>query len=229
MVKLNAQIEKEIYSLVEEGSKFLKIVVSSSDSIKGEELANISSWVTRLGQLIRHLYGENSQYFKSYSLALATQHFYSFHSNWNNHLSQMIGVAKAIKHDLESGLLTNFRMLIQADIFADFLEMGEYLLKEGYKDAATVIIGSVLEDGLRKLAQHNGISTINSSGKHLTIDPLNTELAKGDVYSKLEQKQITSWAHIRNSAAHGKFDEYTKEQVQMMLLFVQDFFAKHLR
>ena len=178
-------------------------------------------------KLIRRLYGEKSQHFESYSSALSTNNFYYLHSEWNAHFSQVVGVARAIKHDLDNGLLVQFKALVQADVFADFLEMGEYLLQEGYKDAAAVIIGSVLEDGLRKLAEANGIPLMQTSGKPMTIDPLNVELAKQDVYSKLVQKQITSWAHIRNKAAHGEFGEYNKEQVQMMLLFVQGFAAEH--
>jgi hypothetical protein len=42
----------------------------------------------------------------------------------------------------------------------------------------------------------------------------------------LVQKQITTWAHVRNKAAHGEYDEYTKDQVQMMLIFVQGFVAE---
>lgn len=106
--------------------------------------------------------------------------------------------------------------------------MGEYLLQEGYKDAAAVIIGSVLENGLRKLAKQNDVAVVTESGKQLTIDPLNTELAKREVYSKLTQKQITSWAHIRNKAAHGEFGEYNREDVQSMLSFVQTFISEHL-
>lgn len=228
MSKLDARIEKEVQSLVEAGTRFLSKAQSLSDSMAGDDLAELASWVTRLGQLIRRLYGENSQHFECYSSALATDNFYFLHSNWNAHLSQMVGVAKTIKHDLENGLLVDFKALVQADVFADFLEMGEYLLQEGYKDAAAVIIGSVLEDGLRKLAERSDVPIISESGKPLTIDPLNTELSKHDVYSKLVQKQITSWAHIRNKAAHGEFGEYNREQVQMMLLFVQNFASEHL-
>ena len=106
--------------------------------------------------------------------------------------------------------------------------MGEYLLNEGYKDASAVIVGAVLEDGLRKLCDKNGISTVNSSGRNLTIDPLNSELAKAEVYNKLTQKKITTWAHVRNKAAHGQYDEYNREQVEMMLLFVQGFSSDYL-
>jgi len=221
MSRLDTKIQTEVNDLANSGSSLLRTIQSSSNSIDGENLIAVTTWVTRLGQLIRRLYGEKSQHFESYSTALSTNYFYNLHSEWNSHFSQMVGVARAIKHDLDNGLLVHFKALVQADVFADFLEMGEYLLQEGYKDAAAVIIGSVLEDGLRK------IPLTQASGKPMTIEPLNVELAKQDVYSRLVQKQITSWAHIRNKAAHGEFGEYNKEQVKMMLLFVQSFAAEH--
>jgi hypothetical protein len=227
MSRLDTKIQTEVIDLANSGSSLLRTIQSLSNTIDGENLIAVTTWVTRLGQLIRRLYGEKSQHFESYSTALSTNYFYNLHSEWNSHFSQMVGVARAIKHDLDNGLLVHFKALVQADVFADFLEMGEYLLQEGYKDAAAVIIGSVLEDGLRKIAEANGIPLTQTSGKPMTIEPLNVELAKQEVYSKLVQKQITSWAHIRNKAAHGEFGEYNKEQVQMMLLFVQGFAAEY--
>lgn len=140
----------------------------------------------------------------------------------------MFGVAKAIQHDISCGLLTDFKTLIRAEVFSNFLEMGEHLLTEGYKDAAAVIVGSVLEDGLRKLSENAGLPLQSDSGKPLAMEALNTQLAKAEVYSKLVQKQLTSWAHVRNKAAHGEYSEYTKEQVQMMLLFAQSFSSEYL-
>jgi hypothetical protein len=228
MVKLNSRITAEIDSLVEAGTLFNHIVSTSQNGVNSNQLADITTWVTRLGQLIRNLYGENSQHFDSYARALETNSFYVLHSGYHEHFSQMVGVANAIKHDVSNGLLFDIKSLAQAEVFADFLEMGEHLLREGYKDAAAVIIGGVLEDALRKLSERASLPVTGTSGKPLTIDPLNTELAKAEVYSKLTQKQITSWAHIRNKAAHGEYAEYNKEQVEMMLLFVQNFAGEHL-
>ncbi|CAM5783875.1 hypothetical protein RFUL19S_01210 [Rhizobacter fulvus] len=185
-------------------------------------------WVTRLGQLIRKLYGERSQHFAAYNKAVETGNFYNLHSNYYEHFTQAFGVCRAIQHDIKQGLLADFKALVQAEVFSDFLEMGEYLLNEGYKDAAAIIIGSVLEDGLRKLSERAGLPLSSDSGKPLTIEPMNSQLAKAEAYSKLVQKQITSWAHIRNKAAHGEFTEYTLDQVKMMLLFVQSFASEHL-
>ena len=228
MRKIDEITISEIDSLVNVGGDILNKATSARSSMQGNELAEVTSWVTRLGQLIRKLYGTDSQQFSNYTQALNTRNFYSIHSSWNAHISQMLGIAISVKHDYAKGLLNNIKALLQADIFSDFLEMGEYLLKEGYKDAAAVIIGAVLEDSLRKLCNKHAIPTNKENGTPLTIDPLNAALAKANVYSKLVQKQITTWAHIRNKAAHGEYEQYDKNQTEMMLLFVQSFAEQHL-
>jgi len=38
---------------------------------------------------------------------------------------------------------------------------------------------------------------------------------------------ITGWLDLRNQAAHGKYSEYTKEQVQTMLQSTRDFMARN--
>jgi hypothetical protein len=53
-------------------------------------------------------------------------------------------------------------------------------------------------------------------------------LAKDGVYTKLVQKQITAWANIRNSAAHGNPDEFTEQDVINMITDVRQFLANHL-
>ena len=55
---------------------------------------------------------------------------------------------------------------------------------------------------------------------------MNSELSNAEVYSKLEQKNITAWLDLRNKAAHGKFDEYTKEQVSIVLFGIRDFVSR---
>lgn len=229
MSLLEQSLNNEISDLVNIGSSIVNKASRADRGLAGNELAEVSSWVTRLGQLVRKLYGKESQTFDNYNKALGTKNFYNIHSNWYDQVSQMQGIAISVKHDFENGLLKNIRTLLQADIFADFLEMGEYLLRENYKDAAAVIIGAVLEDSLRKLCEKHGIPTLKENGSPLTIEPLNTSLAKAGVYSKLVQKQITSWAHIRNKAAHGEYGEYDKQQTEMMLLFVQNFAEQYLQ
>jgi hypothetical protein len=113
--------------------------------------------------------------------------------------------------------------LIHADLFSDFLEMAEYFQDEGFKDPAAVLAGSVLEEHLRKLCGKHGI-TVPARPK---LDTMNADLAKAYAYDKNEQKSVTAWAGIRNDAAHGKFTNYTKDQVKLMILGIRDFIARH--
>ncbi len=223
MSSLQEAIGTDINDLVSISIEVMRKAKSAQSSIEGQELAQISMWVTRIGNVITRLYGTNSQHYKNYQRNLDNKYFYNIHSNNWNHVSVIAGIIQAVQHEFRNDLINNISRILQADIFSDFLEMSEYLLNEGYKDAAAVIIGSVLEDSVRKLANSNGIDTIKPNGKPLTLEPLNIELGKAGIYDKLIQKQITSWGELRNKAAHGHYSDYQKEQVQMMLLFVQQF------
>ena len=85
-------------------------------------------------------------------------------------------------------------------------------------------MGAVLENGLRQIAQKHTVDV--KSGDD--IGSLNTKLADKEVYSRLLQKQIQAWKAIRDSADHGKFEDYKTEDVKAMLEGVQRFLAENL-
>ncbi len=146
-------------------------------------------------------------------------------NSWER-LAQIIGVAKSLKYDLSKGYLKSFEELIHGDVFADYLEMAEHLCTAGYKDAAAVIAGSTLEAHLKKLCAKFSVST-TSDLKAKKADTLNSELVKAGVYTKLDQKNVTSWLDLRNNAAHGNYNNYTKEQVALLISSVRDFIVRH--
>ena len=222
-------ITQEIEEIVATGEKLAADASTSGRQLGPERVQELMSITARGGQLIRRLYGSDSQHCQTFESATETKYFTTMHDEHYSHVASIVGVFKAVEHDIKSGMLANFRSLAQAEIFADFLDMAEHLHREKYKDAAAVLLGAVLEDSLRKTADANGVNTLNSKGKPLTIDPLNAALAKKGVYNALVQKQITSWANLRNDAAHGHFDQYDSAQVQQMLLFVQKFCADYLK
>lgn len=222
------RVTAEISDLVSIGEKLARDAASSGSGLGSERIEELMSIASRGGQLIRRLYGTESQYQTNWDRVLATKSFSSMHSNYFEHVAQLVGVLKGVQSDVRTGMLDDVRSLLQAEIFADFLEMAEYLLKEGYKDPAAVLLGAVLEDALRKIADARGIPATGANGRPLTIDPLNSSLAKAGEYNALVQKQITSWANLRNSAAHGRFGEYDSDQVHQMQLFVQKFCSDHL-
>ncbi len=139
------------------------------------------------------------------------------------------GLLSSIKIEIDKGWIRSIKNLISAEIFTDFLEMAEHLLDEKYEHSAAVMIGSVLEEHLRNLCKKVNIDVSeNKNGKDIPkkADTLNAELAKKEVYNKLDQKNVTAWLDLRNKAAHGKYQDYNIQQVQLMLNGVTEFIAR---
>lgn len=147
-----------------------------------------------------------------------------FGTSDSRNLRPLSGILKALRTDYEQGHLESINELIHADIFGDFLEMAKYLLEEGYKDPAAVIAGGVIEEHLRKLCLKNGIDTLQGA-RPKKADAMNAELVKNSVYTKLDQKNITAWLDLRNKAAHGEYNEYTKENVSLMIQGILHFLS----
>jgi hypothetical protein len=137
----------------------------------------------------------------------------------------MLGVVQAVRADFEAGYLSTLRELVHADVFSDFLDMASDLQANDYKDAAAVIAGSVLEEHLRKLADTHDVAATKPDGRPVKADLLNAELTKAGAYDGLVQKQVTAWLDLRNKAAHGRYGEYDKAQVDALIRGVLDFAA----
>ena len=133
------------------------------------------------------------------------------------------GALRSLRDDYEAGYAASIAELLHAEVFADFVEMAQELLNKGYKDASAVIVGSVLEEHLRKLAEKHDVEIHSDDGKPRTADTLNADLKKAGAYEGLTQKQVTAWLGLRNDAAHGHYDNYDHKMVAVMLQGVADF------
>jgi hypothetical protein len=172
------------------------------------------NWQVKVRHLIGAVCGEESSHFKAFTERE--------HGGWysSNHdvFKGLEAVLLAAKEDYEGGYLNKLRHLIQAEVFGSELEQADELLASGYISAAAVIAGVVLETGLREMCADSGIEV----GK---LDRMNADLAKAGVYNKLTQKQITALTEIRNSAAHGKFEQFDKDDVSNMIRDVERILA----
>ncbi len=142
----------------------------------------------------------------------------------------LAGILQSLRSDVAAGYIRSQRELLHAELFADFLEMAQHLVNEGYKDAAAVIAGSSLEAHLRQLCQKSGISCDVTSGGSTApkkADRLNSELATAGIYSKLDQKNVTAWLDLRNKAAHGQYTEYESPQVNLLIAGIRDFITRN--
>lgn len=150
-------------------------------------------------------------------------HYTTFEQRFRHLVYESVGVAlgimKAAKDDYEHNYLFDIRSLIQAEVFDDFLEQAMHLLERGYHGPAAVIAGCVLEDGLRRLCVQNSVPVPSRT----TIEPMNVALVKSDVYGVVLKGQISALATIRNTAAHGKWNEFDTKDVEQMISDVQIF------
>ena len=184
-------------------------------------LTQITDLQTRCIAAIQRASGSDSIYIRrAIEIAEQKTHVYT-------HVALQIGVLKALLSDIKNGHLTSIQELIHGDLFSDFLEMSHHLLTKGYKDAAAVLAGSTLESHLKNLCKKYQIRVTGPNGRSKSTDLLNADLEKHGVYTKLDQKNVTAWIALRNNAAHGKYSEYTKSQVQLLVSSVQDFITRH--
>lgn len=178
------------------------------------------SVLTRLAAAVTRLAPEGSQYRETARFTLK-----SFGATNSYNIPVLIGILQALRADYEAGYVQTVEELIHADVFGDFLDMARHLLAEGYKDPAAVLTGGVLEEHLRKLCIKNGIA-IAVSGRPKKAEAMNSDLAAAGVTSKLDQKNVTAWLDLRNKSAHGKYSEYTQQQVDLLVQSIQDFITR---
>ncbi|MDB9693077.1 HEPN domain-containing protein [Acinetobacter nosocomialis] len=205
---MSKRILSRFDSLITEGLSILELFDTNEFPVK------LAEWKLKAKQIITVACGEKSHYldqFNEYNKPRINVSAYSI-------LHVSIALLRAAKDDLENGFLITFKQIIQAEVFDSELEQAKSLLGSGYKNAAAVIAGVVLETAIKELCLNNGIDI---ERKRLT--QLNDDLAKAGVYNKLQQKQITALADIRNNAAHGNYEEFTKEDVERMISDIERF------
>jgi len=178
----------------------------------------ILNWSVKVKSLLERACGEGSSYLRMFIKAEEQQ---GMGSNVDR-LHRMRAVFQAAKEDFEGGYLNTVRNLVQAEVFTSELEQAEELLKSGYATAAAVIAGVVLETTLRDLCTAHKIG-------HGNLNKMNDDLAKANAYNATQKKRITALAGIRNSAAHGKPEEFTTPDVKGMIEDVERFLATTLQ
>jgi len=189
------------------------------------DLDKYTEWITRCKSLLLTIVGNDGIYHDAYykefcDKTRTAQYYEAYRSN----VIAGVGIIRALKSGIEDGLLTSVRNLVTARVFSDYLGMAEHLVKQGYKDAAAVLIGGTLENGLRTIAVKNDIALKERDG----IASINNKLAKKEIYNELRFKQIQAWKELRNAASHAKFSEYTLQEVEEFLNWTRNFLSQHL-
>jgi len=228
--------------LIQEGERIYKVLkyVSNGffrDPVQGarpltqqelEEPQKLERWKLNYLSLLEQIIPPRSVHRK---LVDETESYFDASDKLNTHIYRL----KGLKEDFQKGYLGDLGLEIEAAIVADYMGQAEQLLAEGQSGKydyvpAAVLAGAVLEKSLRTLCdkQSPSISTVNNNGKPLTLTPLIDVLKKNNVFNELTAKQLRAWADIRNSAAHGQFDEFNRSQVDLMIQGINNFLANHM-
>jgi hypothetical protein len=204
----------------DELSEQLKQVEQTEKSMHSEMIGHyqhadpdqILKWSVKAKSLISAVCGKDSEHYISFTKAEEPR---SFENNVTS-LKRAKAVFMATMEDFNGGYLNSFQNLVQAELASDEMDQARELFKAGYAAAAAVIAGVVLETTLRTLSVRRGIA-IGS------MDRMNSDLAKAGQYNTLVQKRVTALAAVRNSAAHGKTDEYDADDVKNLIVEVERF------
>lgn len=138
---------------------------------------------------------------------------------------------RALRADIDADQLRTFVERVRADLFTDLMAQGEYLNGEGYRRAAAVLAGGVLEEHLRLLATRHRIALRNAKGDSVKASFLNDQLmSTASAYGKSDHSFVSGWLKMRNDAAHGVagFETtYDENDVRRMMEGIQAFIAKY--
>ncbi|RSZ26419.1 HEPN domain-containing protein [Acinetobacter bereziniae] len=222
---MSQKILNRYEQLIEEAESIKSLIRKKYSEYSGdyEDLgedgnAQYLQWKVKVKSLLTLSCGENSVYCKEFSLAEEVQNF----DTNPRVIKRLLPILVATYDDFKNGFLVSFKQIIQAEVFDRELEQAKSLLDSGYKNAAAVIAGVVLETAVKELCLNNNIDI-----QRRKLTQLNDDLAKAGVYNKLQQKQITALVDIRNNAAHGDYDQFTKEDVERMIDDIERFLLNY--
>lgn len=168
------------------------------------------NWCVKTRNLIASACGKESEHYAAF---VEGEKVTPFGDNYGV-FKRIKAVFLAAREDFEGGYLASVRNLVQAEIAESELDQARELLRSGYVVAAAVVAGVVLETTLRSLCERHSIP-------HGKLDKMNADLAKAGQYNALVQKKVTALAAVRNSAAHGKADEFQFSDVESMIAQVE--------
>lgn len=170
------------------------------------------NWCVKARSLIANACGKDSEHYTSFVKAEEPQ---SYESNITC-FKRTKAVFLAAMEDFNGGYINSIRNFVQAELAGDEIDQARELLASGYTAAAAVVAGVVLETTLRTLCSRNNLAPTS-------MDRMNAELARVGQYNILVQKRITALAAVRNSAAHGKTEEYVAKDVKNLIVEVERF------
>lgn len=200
-----------LLKLAHDGSKF-----DERDDVRADYLR------TRLAASILRYAPQDSYYCLELDHALRV----NLESAWNGEalrVRKLAAIAQALAHDIRDGELTELVPRVRREVFHDMLLLAHVLIDEsGAKDAATLLAGCVLEEHLRHACIRRQIP-VRDGEKNKTAGALLADLYREKIVTSMQNKQVGAWLDMRNAAAHGRIDTYSKANADLMVRGISQF------
>lgn len=175
-------------------------------------------WQTSVLSLLARVFGTDAPIYERFDSA--TERGYA--NDWTAFQARH-AIFLAAKDEFEGGYIFDVRNLVHAHVFSGEHEQATHLLDGQWKTPAAVIAGTVLETTLREMCdQHPNLAPKQSANAMIQ------GLAKEGVINQMRADQLRAWTKTRNSAAHGKPDEFNDNDVTRMIDGIRDFIANHM-
>jgi hypothetical protein len=131
-------------------------------------------------------------------------------------LQRLAGVLEDWVRYVEDGLANQIdpRAFARLEASTDLMEQVQQLLDDGgvHVAAPIMLAGAGLEEFLRYLVITHGAEVTRQPGLQAYSEALRT----AGVLSPQNVKNVTVWAGFRNQAAHGQFEDLTRENAVLM-------------
>lgn len=170
--------------------------------------------------LIAGIYGQDSPYaetIRESNSRIMTYKSFEGHKNALL-LRELRGMLRAVRVEIESGLLTNIRTEAKAEILADFVCLAKEAIDTDNKDVAAVLACASLEDSLKRFAESVGLVVEEKS-----LSEVLNAIKGGGHMSGSQARVVQSFVGVRNKAFHADWDRIDEAEVHSIIGFVQSF------
>jgi hypothetical protein len=129
----------------------------------------------------------------------------------------LVGLLESARDEIAAGFLGRIAYLAHAQLFHSVIEQAIELLRLDHLTPAAVLGRIVIERWIRDEAERNGIH------EHATAKAsvLNDRLKGVGKLSVPKWRLIQGYLDVGNAAAHGRIDDFTRQNVEQLLSFAQ--------
>ena len=128
-------------------------------------------------------------------------------------MQQQVKIIESVRDGIDS-VLVNLRSELQANLFDHDLDAARELNGKGYRRAAGMMAGVVIESHLRETADRH---QIRPTAKNPTIATLNDALKEAGILGLQVWRRVQAVGDVRNQCGHKTATEPTKDDVARMI------------